>query len=225
MSQQSRRTIATVLVLSLAAPLAALAAGGSSSNTPSSELPRDPKAMAQDSYNRAIKYREKARQFEEQARAADSDKEREKLQQKATKEYERAIRTLSSAVDDDPSLYEAHSDLGYALRKTGQYEESLAAYNRALELAPSYVPAIEYRGEAFLGLNRLEEAKEAYMQLFRMDREQADDLMAAMQEWVEAHQAATEGVDPAKLEEFSSWVSERLDIVSQVGAGTGGASW
>lgn len=218
---------AILLALALLLPPVASAAGGSSSSTPSTSMPpQDPRAMARDSYKRAIKYREKAAELEAKAAAAGSETEREKLEKKARKEYERAIRTLSSAVENDPGLYEAHSDLGYALRKTGQYGESLAAYNRALELNPSYAPAIEYRGEAFLGLNRLQEAKEAYMELFRLDREQADALMSAMRSWVDRHEAAPEGVDAETFEAFSSWVSERLDVVSQVGAGSSsGASW
>ena len=64
----------------------------------------------------------------------------------------------------------------------------MAAYNQALEIQPDYAEAIEYRAEAFLGLNRLDEVKEAYMQLFREDRERADELMSAMQQWVDQRQ-------------------------------------
>ena len=52
--------------------------------------------------------------------------------------------------------------------------------DRALELAPDYGEAIEYRAEAYLGLDRIDDAKKAYMQLFNLDRALADELMEAM---------------------------------------------
>ena len=74
---------------------------------------------------------------------------------------------LRAAIANNPQLHEAYSSLGYALRKTGRFDESIEAYNRALQLNPSYSEAIEYRAEAYLALGRLDEVKAAYMELFR----------------------------------------------------------
>ena len=72
-------------------------------------------------------------------------------------------------------------------RKLGKYQEALIAYDRALNLKPGYAEAIEYRGHAYLGLNRLDDAKQAYLALFAGNRKLAAQLLAAMQTWVGEH--------------------------------------
>jgi cytochrome c-type biogenesis protein CcmH/NrfG len=59
----------------------------------------------------------------------------------------------------NPRLHEAFSSLGYAYRKTGDFDQALQAYERALVLAPGYAAAIEYQAEAHLGLNRTTETQ------------------------------------------------------------------
>lgn len=172
----------------------------------------DPADQAAEAYNRGLERRDKAWKLEEKADSSSDGAERSKLNAKAQKEYAKAIRAFRSATEVDPQMHQAFSSLGYALRKTGQYEDSLAAYNEALELEPGYAEAIEYRAEAFLGLNRLAEAKEAYMQLFRDDRERAEELMIAMQRWVEERQTDPEELDPAAIDEFSVWVRDRAEV-------------
>lgn len=215
------RALTFTLALALILPLGALAAGGSTSSSAGAGM--DPQAVAEDAYNRALKYRDKAWEYEAKATSGD-EKDREKYEKKANKEYEKAKRALESAIDSDPNLYQAHSSLGYVLRKTGDFESSLAAYNRALEINPRYAEAIEYRAEAYLGLNRLDEAKEAYMELFRTDRKRAAELMDAMQSWVDARTADPGGVDAQVIAEFGGWVAERADLAAQTGDSSGG-SW
>ncbi len=201
-----RLTIAMTALIWLAASPPVTAAGGGS--VPSA----DPADQAAEAYNRGIASRDKAWKLEEQAESASDAKKRAKLQEKAQKEYAKAIRAFQSATESDPEMHQAFSSLGYALRKSERFDESLAAYNRALELEPGYSEAIEYRAEAFLGLNRLDEAKAAYMELFRDDRERADELMTAMQRWVEERQSDPAGLDPAVVDEFSVWVRERSEV-------------
>jgi tetratricopeptide (TPR) repeat protein len=219
------RVSAGIVAILLTVPMIALAAGGSSTSSSSTtaSVPRDPQAIAKDSYNRALKYRDKAWEYEAKAAAAEGT-DREKFMKKAGKEFEKALRALDTAVESDPRLYQAHSSRGYVLRKTGDYEESLAAYNRALEINPRYAEAIEYRAEAYLGLNRIAEAKEAYMELFRTDRKRADELMEAMQGWVEAREADAAGVEASVLADFSGWVAERSGLADQTADSSGG-SW
>jgi hypothetical protein len=82
-------------------------------------------------------------------------------------------------------------------------------------LEPSYSEAIEYRGETFLGLNRIDDAKEAYLELFRSDRARADELMVAMKTWIEERTGVPSVADPGELQEFSAWVEERSAIAAQ----------
>jgi tetratricopeptide (TPR) repeat protein len=212
----TRRPAALAAALLLALPAAALADGGapspSTSSIPMPEL--TPEQRADQHYNRGIKLREKAWELEEKAAAASAG-ERAKLEGKIEKTYRKAAREYESAVELDRNHYRAHSDLGYALRKLGDYDAALAAYGQALEMVPNYAEAIEYRAEAYLGLGRLEDAKEAYLQLFAGDRERADMLMEAMQQWVEHHRQDPGGHDPATVESFAEWVSQRAGLADQ----------
>lgn len=194
------------VVTFLLGALPSLAAGGGS-------VPQaDPADQATEAYNRGLASRDKAWELEERAESAGDAKQRAKFEGKAQKEYAKAIRAFRSATEADPKMYQAFSSLGYALRKTGQYEGSLTAYNEALDLAPGYTEAIEYRAEAFLGLDRLDEVREAYMQLFREDRERADELMVAMQQWLEQRQVDPAGLDSSAIDEFSVWVKDRAEV-------------
>lgn len=188
----------------------AAAAGGSAIQTTT------PDEQAAEAYNRGIDFRDKAWEFERQAGEATSAAESEKYRKKAQKEYKKAIRAFDAAVDLNPSMHQAYSSLGYALRSVGNYGESLKAYNKALDLVPDYAEAVEYRAEAYLGLDQLEPAKEAYLQLFRSDRERADVLMEAMQKWVTEHRANAAGVDPSLVEQFAAWVEERVEVAGNV---------
>lgn len=128
------------------------------------------------------------------------------------------IKKYEKAVAKDPKLYQAWGSLGYAYRKTGNYPTALEAYDKALALQSNYTPAIEYRAEAYLGLNRLQEVKAAYMMLFNADRARAEELAAAMQRWVEKRQSDAAGVDPVTLDEFAKWVADRRQLSAQTSA-------
>ncbi len=91
----------------------------------------------------------------------------------------------------------------------------MQAYDYALSLEPSYAEAIEYRAEAYLGLNRIEEAKQAYVELFGHDRAKADELLDAMKQWVQKRREQPDGLDGAVVDGFAGWVSEREEIAGQ----------
>ncbi len=181
---------------------------------PKKRLTPEEKAIA--SYDAGIKHRDKAAKYEQRTIDETKEKKLAKLRKKIAKEYERAIDDYEKAIDHNQRFYQAHNSLGYALRKVGRYEESLAAYNVALDINPVFDEAIEYRGEAYLGLNRLGEAKEAYMELFQNDRALADQLMAAMLTWVASRRDDAEGLESAVVEQFAEWVKQRNDLASYV---------
>lgn len=212
-------SIALVMVLGLAVP--GLEAAGGSSAPPST----DPVDTAAASYERGLKARDKAWELEKEMEGA-AAADRERLASKVEKQYEKAARAFRSATEENPMMYQAFSSLGYALRKTGDYDGSLAAYDRALEISPGYVEAIEYRAEAYLGLGRLDEVKSAYLQLFREDRERADELMAAMQTWVKDRKDDPGTLDPSTVQEFTSWVKERSEVAGNTASlSSTGSSW
>lgn len=198
----------------------ALAAGGTRQPppqpTPGAEQPAlTPEQQADLHYNDGLKLRDRGWDFDRKAKEATSDKKRSKYEAKATKQFEKSIGSFTEAVRLNPQLFKAYSDLGYALRRTGRLEDSLAAYDRALALNGAYSEAIEYRAEAYLGLDRLEEAKQAYIDLFAGDPPRADELMKAMQAWIARRQKDPGKVGAATVSEFADWVGKRLEIAAQ----------
>jgi tetratricopeptide (TPR) repeat protein len=110
----------------------------------------------------------------------------------------------------DPSMHEAYTYLGYANRKLGNYPRALTAYQQALKIFPDYPHAIEYQGQAFLGLNRLDEARFNYLRLYALNKGQAAKLLQAMRAWVAAHRnSSIEGVN---VSGFSEWVAQRSEV-------------
>jgi tetratricopeptide (TPR) repeat protein len=109
-------------------------------------------------------------------------------------------------------MAEAWNGLGYSQRKLGDYDTALASYERALTLQPGYPEATEYRGEAYLALGRLDDAKQAYLDLFATNRALADTLITAMKKWIAAQSA---GANPAAAAELAKWVEERAQIAAQ----------
>ncbi len=222
-----KKRLGALLAMFVLLPGFALAAGGGGmggggmgggSIGGSSASPRrvkTPEEIAQSRYNSGLKKRDKAWKYEAKATKTDSEKKRGKLEAKAQKQYRKAIKDFRRAVEKDPLLYQAYSSLGYALRRTGQYGAALQAYDEALLLQPAYVEAIEYRAEAYLGLFRLDDVKAAYVQLFSLDRARADELMAAMQTFLEQREREQDGLAPETLAEFATWVRERREIAQQ----------
>src|ERR1041385_8579699 len=88
-----------------------------------------------------------------------------KLPAAAKAAYEKARTNFDAATKADPRLAQAWNGLGYSSRKLGDYKAALAAYDKALELRAGYPEATEYRGEAYLALDRTEDAKQAYLDL------------------------------------------------------------
>src|SRR6266850_7901045 len=125
---------------------------GGSSSMPSAPR-KTPEQEAVEHYNAGLKHRDKALALQKEAAQAGSEKDRSKLESKAQKEFGKAVSELRTATEKNPMFYQACSDLGFALRKTGDYAGALEVYDRAVSLNPAYSPAIEYRAEAYLGLD------------------------------------------------------------------------
>ncbi|HEY8507578.1 MAG TPA: tetratricopeptide repeat protein [Steroidobacteraceae bacterium] len=138
--------------------------------------------------------------------------------EKARPIYLQARKHLEEATRLAPEMAEAWNATGYVQRKLGYYEQALAAYNLALTLKPGYPEAIEYRGEAYLALNRLDEAKQAYLQLFASHRAVSEELLKAMKSWVAARRKDPAGFDPATIDQMAKWVEERSQIAAQTAA-------
>jgi tetratricopeptide (TPR) repeat protein len=192
---------------------------GSGGMSGGDSLPRlersSPADQARFAYDTGVRSVEKADALAADAARQTDTRKRDKLRIKSGDSYTIALRKFTRATELDASMHEAWNYAGYTNRKLGDYHAALAAYDRALALKPDFAEAIEYRGHAYLGLNRLADAKDAYLTLFSANRKLAAQLLTGMQSWVGEHRGNPEGVDGAALEAFASWVSERSAIASQ----------
>ena len=221
------RSIHTFLFLVLAFSWTAsvCASGGGSLPTVSGVERKTPEQVATERYNAGLKKRDKADKYAHQAAEAESEKDRAKYEKKARKAYTSAAKNHRRATDKVPRFYQAWASLGYAERKLGNYEAALEAYNEALRLNPAYPQAIEYRGEAYLGLNRLEEAKRAFVRLSQLDDQLAAELIGAMANWLALREAEPAGLDRTTIDDFGKWVGERDQISRQRGAPNATGEW
>jgi len=204
----ARIVACTAAALALGATLT-FAAGSKKVETPPAAAPPSPEHEAITAYNEGLAQRDAAWKLAGKLAAAADDAEREKLQRKIGQAYQAAIREFRRAVERNPKLHEAHASLGYAHRQTGDYTQALAAYDRALALAPDYVEAIEYRGEAYLGLGRLDDAKAAWEALQARRSPLALDLLGAMRDWIGARRRTPGTVDVGALDALERWIDER----------------
>ncbi len=215
--RNSTGVIYATLALGLLLQAPANAAGSQPAPTapPAPEAAMSPEQEAKSAYNLGLKHRDKAWGYEDKAKEAGSDEEREKLLGKALKQYQKAIPLFEEATETLGTFHQAFSSLGYAYRKSGEHEKALVAYDKALDLAPFYGEAIEYRAEAYLGLHRIDDAKEAYMQLFGSNRELADQLMQAMEAWLAERREDPAGLSTDTLDAFGTWLQERGQLAGQ----------
>ena len=214
-----KRAATTIAVFSLfALPLLASGPGGGMGSSPMPSMQqRSPHDQAVDYFNNAERRIDGLSKTHDEMKAAlTADPQKAaKLQAKLNKGLENAAADLERAVKNDPQLFQAYSELGFTYRKMGKFKESLEAYDKALSLSPDYMPAIEYRAEAYLGLNRLDEARTAYTDLFSGDRPKADALLIAMKSFVAARKADAAGLDAGQLDAFAKWVDQREIIHGQ----------
>ena len=67
---------------------------------------------------------------------------------------------MTEAVREKPWHDNAYSLLGFAHRKLGDFDTSLAHYDKALTLNPHNREALEYLGEAYLDMDQPEKTEE-----------------------------------------------------------------
>ena len=213
------RSFLPVLLMMVFAASPLLAAGSNRSATE----PRDPHDDAVVSFNDGLASRDRAWKLEKDLAKAPNEAARAKIAEKIRKAYQSAVRAQRSAVRYDPKLYQAHGELGYALRKTGDYAAALESYDKALAIQPGYAEAIEYRAEAYLGLNRVDDARQAYMTLHNGgDAARAKMLAGAMAKWLRQRRTDPGGVAAGKTDEFATWPSQRTEISRATASGSEG---
>jgi tetratricopeptide (TPR) repeat protein len=136
--------------------------------------------------------------------------------EKANDNYSRALDQFTEALSNKGDMYEAWKYVGFVHLNLGAYRESVDDFNHAFVIkADADMETVEGRAEAYLGVDRLDDAKSAYMDLFNHQRDRADQLMAAMQKWLIGRRANADGMRSADLDAFDKWLQERDGIAKQ----------
>lgn len=98
------------------------------------------------------------------------------------KDWAGAAQALATFTRANPGNADGFNLLGYSYRHLKRYDESLAAYNKALALDPRHRGAHEYIGEAYLQLGQLDKAKvhlDALDRICKISCEEYRDLKKA----------------------------------------------
>ena len=190
------------------------ATGSATRGSPLEEIartPRDvvPEKAAQKAYAAGTKTMTKAHELEEEVAKNPDPEKRARAQSKLEDTYAKALDQFTEVLRNKNDMYEAWSQVGYIHLKFGAFRESIDDYDHALALKPDYYEGMERRAEAYLGADRLDEAKGAYMDLFYHDRANADQLMVAMQAWVSSRRTSANGVRPSDIDAFDKWLQDR----------------
>ena len=228
------------ILLALAACLASVAAtaqmGGPMSGRPtgggappgegieSTPAVEKPDVAARKAYNAGLKSVNKARDYEATAQKASTPEKKAAALEKENDALNRALDQFTEALTHKSDLEEAWNYACYVHLQLRAFGEAVDDCNHDLDLKPDSASAILYRAQAFLALDRLSEAKAAYMDLFNHERNLADQLMAAMQQWIAGHRQDPAGVRPADVDGFDHWVRERDGIAKQTASITDAAA-
>lgn len=78
----------------------------------------------------------------------------------AKENFERAVKHLTKAVQENPKDADAHNLLGYSYRKIGNKDKAFEHYFKSLEIEPQHRGANEYLGELYLETDQLAKAEE-----------------------------------------------------------------
>jgi tetratricopeptide (TPR) repeat protein len=183
--------------------------GGGQMSQPSEDVQptpsEKPDAAAKKAFNAGLKSYNKAKDL-----AAAGNLE------KANDNYSRALDEFTEALSNKGDMYDAWKYVGFVHLHLGAYGESVDDFNHAFAIkADSDMETVEARAEAYLGVDRLDDAKSAYMDLFNHQRDRADQLMAAMQKWLAGHRANANGMRALDIDAFDKWLQERDGIAKQ----------
>ncbi len=73
--------------------------------------------------------------------------------------FDDALVILETMVQNEPNDADIHNYIGFSFRKKGMLEKSAYHYEKALDINPKHLGALEYQGELFIALGDLDRAK------------------------------------------------------------------
>lgn len=217
--QMNSRIILLAAAVAAAAPAAIAQMGGGPTGRagqtgPETQLgsdpaPDKPDAAASKAFKAGVKAMNKAHDHDAAAdKAPNADKRASELE-KADDAYSRALDEFTEALANKGDLVEAWSYAGAIHLRLGAFTESVDDFNHALTLKADLYAAEEGRSEACLALDRLDDAKSGYMDLYNHAPPLADRLLQAMRQWLKGRRQDPRGAGAAQLDAFDNWLQER----------------
>lgn len=171
--------------------------------SPAADISEDAAMQARLTYNIGYELVQKTLELEVAGRKLKGEQARDN-QEAVRSGYSKARENFKTATTAQPNAKEAWNLLGFTSRKLGDYEASLAAYEKALALAPDYPEAIEYRAELYLMTGRFTQAREAYAVLKKSSPSYAGVLKTSMKDFIKDGTATPAA--PAERDAFAAWV-------------------
>lgn len=80
-------------------------------------------------------------------------------------DFRQAVSLLQNVVRRDPRNADAWNYLGFSERKLRNFDKSLAAYQKALDINPRHLGANEYLGELYLETGKADQARQQLQRL------------------------------------------------------------
>lgn len=105
-------------------------------------------------------------------------------------DYARALTQFQKVVQTEPRNADAWNYIGFSHRHLKQFDESLAAYQKALGINPDHRGANEYLGELYLQMGDLGKARDRLDKLGALcpsGCNELDDLKKAVKAYESAH--------------------------------------
>lgn len=122
----------------------------------------------------------------------------EKLDQK---DPEAAAQILEEVIREDPEILDAHVGLGLAYFALDRLDESLAEFDRAIEVDPNETAAWNYRGQIFYALERYEQAVSDFDQAISLEPDKAfyhrkkADALLSLEQFAGALKSANKAIE------------------------------
>jgi tetratricopeptide (TPR) repeat protein len=161
-------------------------------------------------FHEGMRLLEQAAKAAVKAEEADTDKKREKLEQRVVSSYEQATQQFISALRQDADLFEVYEPLGQTFRTLGKYQEALEIHAIALRRNEESMENFTGWADSLMELNMLGNATQAYTAYAEADSPRAPILMDAMKKWLAAKQEDPGELDPANVQRMADWIAQQI---------------
>lgn len=105
------------------------------------------------------------------------------------KDFEGALKDLRPLLPKHDQA-DVHNLLAFSLRKTGDIKQAAVHYERALQLDPNHLSALEYQGEMFIQLGQMDKARANLARLKKLCPKGCEELADLEEDIAKAEKAA-----------------------------------